>query len=175
MVNNTEQKIIIKRETNIGYIIAEFDSKNDLEQKDIEDGKIYQVNNLNLNEVRALREAKLDIQDFNIDHLAEDLREKVADLILHHAHAFSKSNQTFGQTSLVTPRVELGHDFPIQHKPYKTAQAVKDYAQHEIRKLLEAKIIEKSDSDYAFPVLFVKKRVVIKRQLSTGWQWIIDL
>lgn len=55
-----------------------------------------------------------------------------------------------------TRRLQLSHEFPIIHKPYKTAQAVKYYAQLEIRNLLDAKTIQKLDSDYAFAVLFVK-------------------
>lgn len=51
MVNNTEEKVIIKRDTNIGYIFADFDSKNNSEQNDIKDEDIYQLNNMSLNEL----------------------------------------------------------------------------------------------------------------------------
>lgn len=165
ITNNSGEKKIIKQNAKVGHIITNFDSKNNLNENDIEDGKIYQINNLSLEETRALREAEFDIKDFKIDHLSGDLKEEVANLLLKHAHAFSKSYQTLGQTDLVIPKVTLSHNFPIQHKPYKTQQAAKDYAQQEIRKLLEAKIIEKSDSDYAFPVLFVKKKSTDKEKI----------
>lgn len=158
VTNNTEDKIIIRTDTRIALISSDFVSKNNLKPNEIEDGEIYQINNLDLQEVRALREAELDRSDFNLDHLTGDFKQKIEDLLMSHAHAFSKSYKSLGQSSLVVPKIQLNHNFPIQHKPYKTPQAVKQYAQEELRKLLEAKIIEKSDSDYAFPVLFVKKK-----------------
>lgn len=80
---------------------------------------------------------------------------------------------------MVAPKVNLSHDFPIQHKPYKTLQAVKEYAQGKLRKLLKANIIELSDSDYAFPVLFVKKKSTennaVRYRLTVDYRNINDI
>lgn len=56
-------------------------------------------------------------------------------------------------TSLFVPKFNLAHKLP-----YKIAQNVKKYAKKEIQKLLKANIIQKSDSNYAFPVIFAKKK-----------------
>ena len=54
--------------------------------------------------------------------------------------------------------IKLLHEFSIQTKPYSIPKIVKQYVQKEINELLDAGIIEPRNSNYAFPVLFVKKK-----------------
>lgn len=56
-----------------------------------------------------------------------------------------------------TARIELTSDVPIQQKPYSTPYAERPKIQQQINELLEAGIIVPSTSEYASPMLMVKK------------------
>lgn len=162
--NNDTKKIVLQKNTKMGNIDSEVIFKTEKDLNDIENGTLYEINNLSLEEVRKLRETELSIEDFDLRHLSGEVRQKMESLLMRHAHAFSKSYKSLGQTCLVTPRIKLHHDYPLQCKPYKTPHTIREYAREEIKKLLEANIIEKSNSNYAFPVLFVRKKSTDKQK-----------
>ncbi len=78
-------------------------------------------------------------------------------LLKENYAVFSKSYQTLGETDAIVPNIELMHDFPIQTKPYPLPNALKNVVQKEIEELLKYGLIEKSQSNYCFPILMVKK------------------
>lgn len=164
MGNNSEKKIILQKGKQLGTLSLDFECETDKIPENITDGNVHQINTLNIDEVHKLREAELTEGDFDLKHLSAELQEKMGKVLMQHAHAFSKSYKTLGQTSLVVPRIKLSHDFPIQAKPYRNSHTIRQYAQGELKKLLEANIIEKSTSSYAFPVLFVKKKSATKEK-----------
>lgn len=164
--NCSDKKIILQKGRKFGNLILEFDFEMEEVPQDIIDGSVHKINSLSIEEIHKLREAEITPEDFDLTHLPKDLQEKVERLLMQHTHAFSKSYKTLGQTDLVSPQIKLAHDHAIQCKPYKTPHAVREYAQTEIRKLLEANIIEKSTSSYAFPVLFVKKKTAENQELK---------
>lgn len=164
--NISDKKIILQKGTKFGNLILDFDFETDEVPENIIDGRIHEINNLSIEEVHKLRETEISPEDFDLAHLPKDLQEKMENLLMQHLHAFSKSYKSLGQTSLVTPQIKLAHNHAIQSKPYKIPHTVREYAQAEIRKLLEANIIEKSKSSYAFPVLFVKKKTAENQELK---------
>ncbi|GBM70713.1 hypothetical protein AVEN_229335-1, partial [Araneus ventricosus] len=119
---------------------------------------IYQINNLNLNEIHKMRRDELLKSDFKLDHLNDKDQKDMQELLLKNYKVFSKSYNTLGETSAVIPEFSLLHNFPLQTKPYSIPLMAKKYAQQEINNLLEAGIIEPSSSSYCFPVIFIKKK-----------------
>ncbi|GBL73868.1 Transposon Tf2-6 polyprotein [Araneus ventricosus] len=122
------------------------------------ESEIYQINNLNLNEIHKMRRDELLKSDFKLDHLNDKDKKDMQDLLLKNYKVFSKSYKTLGETSAVIPEFSLLHNFPLQTKPYSIPLMAKKYAQQEINNLLEAGIIEPSSSSYCFPVIFIKKK-----------------
>ncbi|GBM09384.1 Uncharacterized protein K02A2.6, partial [Araneus ventricosus] len=122
------------------------------------ESEIYQINNLNLNEIHKMRRDELLKSDFKLDHLNDKDKKDMQDLLLKNYNVFSKSYKTLGETSAVIPEFSLLHNFPLQTKPYSIPLMAKKYAQQEINNLLEAGIIEPSSSSYCFPVIFIKKK-----------------
>lgn len=163
--NNSQNKIILTEGMNLGKISKQFEIQSQIDNEEQNTYPLAEINNLNLEEVREKRKAELSPDDFKLEHLDCDTKAKLEEILLNNAYAFSKNYDTLGQCSLVVPRINLSHNYPIQAKPYKLAHNVKEYARQEIDKLLKANIIKKSNSDYAFPVVFVKKKAV---QQSSG-------
>ncbi|GBM69946.1 hypothetical protein AVEN_13805-1 [Araneus ventricosus] len=122
------------------------------------ESEIYQINNLNLNEIHKMGRDELLKSDFKLDHLNDKDKKDMQDLLLKNYRVFSKSYKTLGETSAVIPEFSLLHNFPLQTKPYSIPLMAKKYAQQEISNLLEAGIIEPSSSSYCFPVIFIKKK-----------------
>lgn len=156
--NDSQQKLNLVEGMNIGKICKNFEIREENDNSNQELYPTVQINNLTLEEVRERRKAELSTEDFKLQHLDTNTQAKLQELLLKNAYAFSKNYYTLGKTSLVVPRFNLIHNYPIQAKPYKTAHSVKEYARAEIDRLLRANIIKKSTSDYAFPVIFVKKK-----------------
>ncbi|GBO39302.1 hypothetical protein AVEN_37050-1 [Araneus ventricosus] len=152
--NNTNKVIHVRKNTIMGKL-STFDVNDIMSPSEFE---IYQINNLNLNEIHKMRRDELLKSDFKLDHLNDKDKKDMQDLLLKNYKVFSKSYKTLGETSAVIPEFSLLHNFPLQTKPYSIPLMAKKYAQQEINNLLEAGIIEPSSSSYCFPVIFIKKK-----------------
>lgn len=122
------------------------------------ENEILQVNSLSVEEICKLRQAELSESDFNLKHLNEKDRKEILEILMQNFRVFSKSYKTLGSTDAVQPEFKLLHYFPIQTKPYPIPKIARQFAQEEIKKLLDAGLIENSSSSYNFPVIFVKKK-----------------
>ncbi|GBL95329.1 Transposon Tf2-6 polyprotein, partial [Araneus ventricosus] len=152
--NNTNKIIHIRKNTIMGKL-SKFDVNDIMSPSESE---IYQINNLNLNEIHKMRRDELLKSDFKLDHLNDKDKKDMQELLIKNYKVFSKSYKTLGETSAVIPEFSLLHNFPLQTKPYSIPLMAKKYAQQEINNLLEAGIIEPSSSSYCFPVIFIKKK-----------------
>ncbi|GBM14802.1 hypothetical protein AVEN_97915-1, partial [Araneus ventricosus] len=152
--NNTNKVIHVRKNTIMGKL-STFDVNDIMSPSESE---IYQINNLNLNEIHKMRRDELLKSDFKLDHLNDKDKKDMQDLLLKNYKVFSKSYKILGETSAVIPEFSLLHNFPLQTKPYSIHLMAKKYAQQEINNLLEAGIIEPSSSSYCFPVIFIKKK-----------------
>ncbi|GBO46888.1 hypothetical protein AVEN_251015-1 [Araneus ventricosus] len=155
IIENDTNKVIHVRKNTIMGKLSTFDVNNIMSPSDSE---IYQINNLNLNEIHKMRRDELLKSDFKLDHLNDTDKKDMQELLLKNYKVFSKSYKTLGETSAVIPEFSLLHNFPLQTKPYSIPLMAKKYAQQEINNLLEAGIIEPSSSSYCFPVIFIKKK-----------------
>ncbi|GBN59602.1 hypothetical protein AVEN_103522-1 [Araneus ventricosus] len=82
------------------------------------ESEIYQINNLNLNEIHKMRRDELLKSDFKLDHLNDKDKKDMQELLLKNYKVFSRSYKTLGETTAVTPEFSLLHNFPLQTKPY---------------------------------------------------------
>ncbi|GBO44943.1 Retrovirus-related Pol polyprotein from transposon 17.6, partial [Araneus ventricosus] len=155
IIENNTNKVIHVRKNTIMAKLSTFDVNDIMSPSESE---IYQINNLNLNEIHKMRRDELLKSDFKLDHLNDKDKKDMQELLLKNYKVFSKSYKTLGETSAVIPEFSLLHNFPLQTKPYSIPLMAKKYAQQEINNLLEAGIIEPSSSSYCFPVIFIKKK-----------------
>ena len=63
-----------------------------------------------------------------------------------------------GHTKLVEHRIETGTSCPVKLPPYRLPQAYRESVQKEIQEMLEQDIIEPSSSEWAAPIILVKKK-----------------
>ncbi|GBN19099.1 hypothetical protein AVEN_79680-1 [Araneus ventricosus] len=166
--NNTNKVIHVRKNTIMGKLSTS--DVNDIMSPS--ESEIYQINNLNLNEIHKMRRDELLKSDFKLDHLNDKDKKDMQELLLKNYKVFSKSYKTLGETSAVIPEFSLLHNFPLQTKPYSIPLMAKKYAQQEIN-LLEAGIIEPSSSSYCFPVIFIKKnKILMIAILNLNLEWL---
>ena len=63
-----------------------------------------------------------------------------------------------GHTSLTEYKIETGTARPVRLPPYRLPQAYRSTVQKEIEEMLEQDIIETSSSEWAAPIVLVKKK-----------------
>ena len=63
-----------------------------------------------------------------------------------------------GTTTLVSHHIRLMTDVPVSSKPYVGPYSVRKSWQTDIHKMIEMKVIRRSESPYASPVVLVRKR-----------------
>ncbi|GBM67058.1 hypothetical protein AVEN_200893-1, partial [Araneus ventricosus] len=112
--NNTNKVIHVRKNTIMGKL-STFDVNDIMSPSESE---IYQINNLNLNEIHKMRREELLKSDFKLDHLNNKDKKDMQELLLKNYKVFSKSYKTLGETSAVIPEFSLLHNFPLQTKPY---------------------------------------------------------
>ena len=153
--NKTDKTITLNKNMTTGFLTNNILIK---PNNDINHTNTLHINNLSLDYIKQLRIKQLTKEDFDVSHIPKNRQDEVLNLLLSHATAFSKNYKTLGETSIISPNFKLQHTFPLQAKPYKLPHNIKHLAEKEIQNLLEAGIIEHSNSQYSFPIVFVKKK-----------------
>lgn len=168
--NTSNKKIRLRKKTKIG-VVQNFHEEDIVEPDKKE---IYQVNAINLEKIKLKRKEELNPNQFNLDHLNDGDKKEILQLLKNHFAVFSSSYNTLGSTDQVTPEFKLYHNYALQTKPYPIPKIAKEYAQEEIKKLLEAGIIEPSSSNYCFPVIFVKKKALPGENNKQKFRMVVD-
>jgi len=86
--------------------------------------------------------------------LSKSDQDKLWSLVQEYGDIFSDVPTP---TNLVTSDIKLKSDEPIRHKPYKIPVHLVDKVEKELEKMLKLGWIERSDSEYASPMVIVRE------------------
>lgn len=101
---------------------------------------------------------RIQKKDFSIEHLAEDVQNKLWKVLARYLDVFAKSALHLGTTKAISHKIQLTDNIPVRKRPYRVPQILRKELDNQIKELLEAKIITPSVSAYAAPVVLVKKK-----------------
>ncbi|XP_077997113.1 uncharacterized protein LOC144450384 [Glandiceps talaboti] len=87
--------------------------------------------------------------------LSEQQRQEAVDLLVEYQDIFS---DVPGKTDLIEHRVIINSEIPIYQKPYRLPLATKDIVKQELDKMIEAGIVQPSQSPWASPIVLVPKK-----------------
>lgn len=119
----------------------------------------YKVNLINVTpEIREQRLKEFDLNNFNLMHLNSTDKKRTEQVLQEYFEVFSSSLKTLGHTDAIKPKIELLNDDAVAQKPYKIPFALQPELKKQLQELLDNDIIRKTESNYAAPVLLVKKR-----------------
>lgn len=109
-------------------------------------------------EILNLRKQEFKMEDFNLKHLPENQKNKLQELLLEYNSVFSSSMKALGHTDRIVPHIQFISDVPVRTLPFPVPQAIQEEAKKQLDMLIEAGIIERSISEWACPMLMVKKK-----------------
>ena len=94
----------------------------------------------------------------NLEHVDEqDLRIRILTMLKKHEEMWTSDR--LGEIAATEHRIELTNGTkPIRSMPYRQGPATRTKAEHEIRKMREADVIEPATSEWASPVVLVPKK-----------------
>ena len=87
--------------------------------------------------------------------MPEKQKKEVQELLQKYADIFTEKP---GETTLEHHRIETTTETPIKVRPYQMPFMTRDLIRKEVDSMLEAGIIEPSNSAYGSPVVLVKKK-----------------
>lgn len=95
----------------------------------------------------------------NNKNLTTDQKHALNRLIDEYYMVFARNDEDIGRIpdSYGTHEVHITSDIPIKQRPYNTPHAKERIVNESLDKMLKMKIIEPSDSDWASPIVLVRK------------------
>ena len=103
---------------------------------------------------KSAQELNFDLSGSNLSN-AE--KEQLTALLHEYQDCFSTSLEDIGKTSLISSTIETKDEIPVRSRPYKTSAEMKVAIEEKVQELLDNDIVEYSSSNYASPVILVKK------------------
>lgn len=111
-----------------------------------------------MEKIREMRRNELKESDFNLEHLDLYTRQKLLNLVMAYSDVFSKRLRTLGRTNIIQPEFEVKDEELKTSKYFPVPHALKDILRQNLDEMLEADIIEPSNSFVTFPLVMVKKK-----------------
>lgn len=94
----------------------------------------------------------------SIQHLEDDDKPKVADLLIRFQDIFAKSADDLGRTDRVQHRINTGTAVPIRQAPRRLPLGKRKIEREKITKMLNRGVIEPSNSPWSSPVVLITKK-----------------
>ena len=95
--------------------------------------------------------------DINLEHLSPDIRTRVENFLKNYQDIFAKSVLDLPGCNTVPHKIELRDNRPVKSKAYRVPHALRPELDSQLDLLLEANILHPSMSEFASPVILVKK------------------
>lgn len=116
-----------------------------------------------LNNVLAINSCVTDnflitLSDLNVGNLSNCQNANLLKLLNNFSHLFAKDTKDLGCTDLIKMHIQTTTSQPVFCKPYRLSFKENEIVHEKINDLLDAGIIRESMSDYASPVVLVKKK-----------------
>ena len=163
IANFTQKAIKISRRTPI----AEINVINTCGIQSIPDNKGLHVNSLQqgsyTNVTKSTKEHDDRTEQKQIDfdlsnsELTEEQKQDLLKLLHEYRDCFATGMDEIGCTHLISHSIDTTDEIPVRSRAYKLSPDMKQVLEKEVQTLLDNDIIEHSSSEYASPVILVKK------------------
>lgn len=105
-------------------------------------------------------------EDLNFDgvissELNDECRAVALELLNRYSDCFANSSTELGKSNIVQHKIETTTSIPIHQPPYPSAWKARETIQQQVQELLQAGVIEPSSSPWSFPVVLIRKKMVV--------------
>lgn len=102
---------------------------------------------------------KFDESLIQVDEMVSDeARAKLLDVLRRHEQCFAHNLADLGCTNAVEMNIELSSQRPVVYRPYRLSHREREKVREMVDEMLEAGIIRESTSNYASPIILVRKK-----------------
>lgn len=119
------------------------------------------VNNI-VSSSKELCEPKGTALDRDKIHIGESVddsyRQKLFSLLDRYQHCFASSLGKLGCTNVTEMAIELNSNKPVVYRPYRLSMKEREHVRDLVKEMLDARIIRESVSEYASPIILVRKK-----------------
>lgn len=120
--------------------------------------KCSNVMNVNLPS-RSTSGAKItDLGEIDIGEIEDRDLDKLMSLLNKYNHVFARDTKDLGCTDLIEMHIQTTTEKPVYCKPYRLSHKENEIVNEKIQDLVEAGIVRESMSEYASPIILVKKK-----------------
>lgn len=130
--------------------------------------------NRDIDKIKSIRRQSLRESDFDLSHLQPEVKSRLLKLLFEFSDIFSKDLYTIGRTDAVKPKLQVDFDQLPSSRPYKIAKILEIELKRQLEEMLDANIIEKSDSHVSFPLIMVKKKNPTSDPNKQKWRLVVD-
>lgn len=92
------------------------------------------------------------------DLVSEETKAKLLKLLQSYEHCFAFDLTELGCTDITEMKIDLNRDHPVVYRPYRLSHHERDKVRSMVDEMLEAGIIRESVSNYASPIILVRKK-----------------
>ncbi|XP_043604719.1 uncharacterized protein LOC122577454 [Bombus pyrosoma] len=130
--------------------------------------------NMTCNAITKSKETRFDkiIELLRLEHLNEEERKTVEELIRRNQDRFHLPGETLEGTEILEHRIITTDDIPINVKQYRYPPAHREEITRQIQELLETDVVMPSTSPYNSPLWIVPKKP--DSQGNKRWRLVID-
>ncbi len=125
---------------------------------DIESITSAKINLVSSNNIETRTPSQMKDKVKTSSELTIDQNKKLNNLIQQYEENFSQNNNDLGFYDKQEFEIDTGNEKPIKTKPYRVPYAQQPEVDSMIDEMLENKIISKSNSPWASPLVIVKKK-----------------
>lgn len=98
------------------------------------------------------------LSELDIGEMEEKHSKLLLDLLNKYPSCFAESSSELGCTDLIDMHISTTSETPVFCKPYRLSYKENEIVQEKVNDLLSAGIVRESNSEYASPVILVKKK-----------------
>ena len=149
LVNNTNKFHRIKRSSVVGTLLSTTTSE------------IASLDKVISNHKNQSDQTEIGLN--SLINVPDEHRQVIRNLITCNRDLFATKDTYLGKTDTIKMKIDTGNHPPIKLKPYRTTLNNIKIVEEAVKDMLDAKIIRKSRSPWAFPVVKVEKKDKTKR------------
>lgn len=106
----------------------------------------------------ATTNSELNMADVKVGDLSTTEHDQLLKLLNRFRYMFAKDTKDLGCTDLIKMHIQTTTDQPVHFKPYRLAHKESEIVHEKVQDLINAGIVRESMSEYASPVVLIKKK-----------------
>lgn len=100
----------------------------------------------------------IKLNEIDVGEINAGDKQTLYNMLHTFSDCFASSLREIGTTNLGEMHIKVTSDKPVNRKPYRLAYSEKEVVTKKVQELLDSKIIRESNSEYASPIILVKKK-----------------